>query len=162
LTMAEAFRQSNESYFSVIAQRIGKIKMDFWIDSVKYGNKSILPYNSEFWMNDTLQISPDEQMGLIEGLYDGKLPFQSRSKRLVKILLLQEKNTNYSLSYKSGFLTNGQSNSGWIIGWLQKGEKPYFFVLYLTDEGQNRDLKSLGINILHQILAGEGYFKQPL
>lgn len=161
LTMAQAFRNSDEAYFSVIAQRIGKIKMDFWIDSVKYGNKAILPYNSEFWMNDTLQISPDEQMGLMENLYYGKLPFQSRSVRLVKGLLLQEKNMNYSLSYKMGALTTDQLKSGWITGWIEKSEHPYFFVLYMHTPDKSKDLKALGFNILHQILTGEGFFKQP-
>lgn len=161
LTMAEAFRQSDENFFSVIAQRIGKIKMDFWIDSVQYGNKAILPYDSEFWMNGTLQISPDEQMGLMENLYYGKLPFQSRSVRLVKGLLLQEKNMNYSISYQSGFLTTGPSNTGWITGWIEKSEHPYFFVLYMHTPDKSKDLKALGLNILHQILTSEGFFKQP-
>ncbi|TAN15112.1 MAG: class D beta-lactamase [Chitinophagaceae bacterium] len=159
LTMAEAFRRSDESYFSVIARRIGKIKMDFWMDSVKYGNRAILPYDSEFWMNDTLRISPDEQMGLMENLFYGKLPFQSRTVRLVKDLLLREKNMNYSISYKTGFPERGQLRSGWITGWIEKNEKPYFFVLYMSSSDKNKDLKSLGINILHGILTGEGYFK---
>lgn len=159
LTMAEAFRRSDESYFSVVARRIGKIKMDFWMDSVKYGNRAILPYDSEFWMNDTLRISPDEQMGLMENLFYGKLPFQSRTVGLVKDLMLRERNMNYSISYKTGFLDKGQLQSGWITGWIEKDEKPYFFVLYMSSSSKNMDLKPLGTNILHQILAGEGYFK---
>lgn len=156
LTLAEAFHRSDEPYFFTVAQRVGKIKMDFWMDSVKYGNTVILPYGSEFWMNDTLQISPDEQMGLIENLYYGKLPFQSRTVRLVKGLLLRERNMNYSLSYKSAFLSNDQLQSGWIVGWIEKDQKPYFFVLYMSASDKIKDLKPLGINILHKVLAGEG------
>lgn len=162
LTMAQAFRQSNESYFSVMAQRIGQEKMDFWLDSVKYGNMDTNPYQSRFWMNNALQISPDEQMGFMENLYSSKLPFQSRTVRLVKALLLQEKTMNYSLYYQDGFKAGASSSEGWITGWLETNERPYFFVLYLHSTDKNEDLKSAGLNILHHILAKEGYLKRMM
>jgi beta-lactamase class D len=84
LTMKEAFKVSAVNYYQEVARRIGKDTMKQWIDSLHYGNKNISGPVDSFWLNNTLKISPDEQLGLVKKLYFDKLPFQKRTQQIVR------------------------------------------------------------------------------
>jgi beta-lactamase class D len=160
MTLGKAFRSSYLPYFREVARRIGKAKMQFWLDSVKYGNTLIRAGMDTFWLDNTLAISPDEQMGLLQLLYYGKLPFQSRTQRLVRDLMLMKKTAGYRLSYVSGTGPAAGKQVGWIVGWIEEKEHPYFFVLNMETPDSLKDIKALGFTILRHILDGEGYFKK--
>lgn len=160
LTLGKAFRESNAPYFSALARQIGRFKMQYWLDSVKYGNQVIGAYVDSFWVNNTLKISPDEQMGLLQQLYYGKLPFQSRTQRLAKALMLKEKNVRYQLSYTSAFFVSGEQRLGWIAGWIEKNERAHFFVMQVASKDTSRVLAAHCLQSLHAILDEQGYFKK--
>ncbi|MEP6949293.1 MAG: penicillin-binding transpeptidase domain-containing protein, partial [Ginsengibacter sp.] len=80
LTMEEAFKVSAVPYYQEVARRIGRDTMKLWIDSLRYGNMNIGGPIDSFWLNNTLKISPDEQLGLVNKLYFDKLPFEKRSQ----------------------------------------------------------------------------------
>lgn len=160
LTLAGAFRTEDRPYFCALARRVGKPHMQFWLDSTKYGNMVIGAYVDSFWVNNTLKISPDEQMGFMQQLYAGKLPFQSRTQRLAKALLLREKNLRYQMSYASAFFVSGERKIGWISGWISENDRPHFFVLEMASRDTTRDVRDSCFSVLHQILDEEGYFKK--
>jgi len=160
LTLGEAFRESTQPYFNALARGIGRFKMQYWLDSVKYGNMVIGAYIDSFWVNNTLKISPDEQLGFLQELYYGKLPFQSRTQRLAKALMLREKNVLYQLSYVSGFFVSGYQKIGWIAGWIEENGRPHFFVLQVASKDTSRDLRPVCFSSLHAMLEDEGYFKK--
>jgi len=158
LTMEEAFKVSALPYYQEVARRIGRDTMQHWLDSLKYGNHKIGEKVDMFWIDNSLTITPDEEMGLVKRLYFGQLPFQKRSQDIVKKVMLQESNANYKLSYKTGwgFRPNGNA-LGWIVGWIEENQHPYFFVLNL--EGPNGlDMKTARMNILKAILKKQGFF----
>ena len=64
LTMEEAFKVSAVPYYQEVARRVGRDTMKLWIDSLHYGNININGPIDSFWLNNTLKISPDEQLGL--------------------------------------------------------------------------------------------------
>ena len=66
LSLALAFRYSSVPHFQEIARRIGRDTMQKWIDSLKYGNMKIGPAIDSFWLDNSLQVSPDEEMGLVK------------------------------------------------------------------------------------------------
>ena len=68
LTMYEAFRVSSVPYFQEVARRIGKDTMQFWLDSLSYGSKKITSAIDTFWLDNSLKITPDEQLGLVKRL----------------------------------------------------------------------------------------------
>lgn len=82
LTMEEAFAVSALPYYQELARRIGKDTMQRWIDSLEYGNKQIGTAVDSFWINNTLKVTADEQMGLVKRLYFAQLPFQKEHRRL--------------------------------------------------------------------------------
>lgn len=164
LTMSEAFRNSSVPWFQELARRIGKDTMQFWIDTLGYGSK-IEPFKitgnlDSFWLDNSLKVTADEQLGLVKRLYFNQLPFQDRSMRLVKSMMIQESNSNYILAYKTGWGTTAQGNPlGWLVGWIEENKHPYFFVLQVESSDPNYDLSSVRLKILKDILAGKGFME---
>lgn len=159
LTMEEAFAVSALPYYQEVARRIGRDTMQHWLDSLQYGNKKIGTAVDSFWINNSLKITPDEQMGLVKKLYFDQLPFQKRTQEIVKKVMIREQNANYTLAYKTGlgFKENGNL-IGWIVGWIEENKHPYFFVL--NAEGHH-DAKMMDarIDILRKILTSQGFFE---
>ncbi len=159
LTMEEAFKVSAVNYYQEVARRIGKDTMQHWLDSLKYGTKKITTKIDSFWLDNSLKITADEEMGLVKKLYFGQLPFQKRSQDIVKKVMLQEDNANYKLSYKTGwgFLENGRS-LGWIVGWIEENRHPYFFVLNI-EGAHDANLYQIRLDILKAILKQNDFFE---
>ncbi len=159
LTMEEAFKVSSVPYFQEVAKRIGKDTMKQWIDSIKYGNHTIGNELDRFWLNNTLKITADEQLGLVKKLFFGQLPFQKRTQDIVRRVMLQESNANYQLSYKTGMgtLPNGKS-LGWVVGWIEENKHPYFFVLNVETDAKE-PMQQIRLNILTKILKQQGFLE---
>jgi beta-lactamase class D len=162
LTMTEAFKLSCVNYYQEVARRIGKDTMQHWLDSLGYGSrfsKPVIQKVDSFWLNNEVKVTADEQLGLVKKLYFDQLPFQKRTQRLVKDVLLMEKNSNYSLSYKTGwgFKEDGKS-IGWIVGWIEENRHPYFFSLNIEGP-HDMDMVTIRMNMLKAILKQLGFLE---
>lgn len=159
LTMAQAFKFSAVPYYQEVARRIGSDTMQHWLDTLHYGNAKIGNRVDSFWLDNSLKIKPDEELGLITKLYFEKLPFDKRPQEIVKKVMLQEENANYSLSYKTGWGYRENGNSlGWVVGWIVENRHPYFFVLNI--EGRHDlDMTTIRSNMLRGILKQLGFFE---
>lgn len=159
LTMYEAFRVSSVPYYQEVARRIGKEKMQHFLDTLGYGNKKISRIDT-FWLDNSLKVKPDEQLGLVKRLYFTQLPFFKNYQETVKRAMLFEDNANYKLSYKTGWGKDEKGQSiGWIEGWIEENNHPYFFVLNFTDADPNTDLRTKRINLLKDILKQLGFLE---
>ena len=160
LTMKQAFKVSSVPYYQEIARRIGKDTMQYWLDTLRYGNAKIGNRVDSFWLDNSLKVSPDEQLGLLKRLYFDQLPFQKRPQQIVRDMMLQEDNTNYRLSYKTGlgYDENGQT-LGWVTGWVEENLHPYFFTLLVKAPSKDMDVKTIRIDLLKKILTQYGFFK---
>jgi len=160
LNMAEAFEYSCVPYYQEVARRIGRDTMQYWIDTLSYGNKNISGAIDSFWLNNTLQISPDEQLGLVKRLYFGQLPFQKRTQEIVKKVMLRESNTLYQLSYKTGWTKSAPNqNIGWVVGWIEENRHPYFFVLMMESKDPNYEMMKNRDALLKELLKHYGFFE---
>ncbi|MBK6329172.1 MAG: class D beta-lactamase [Bacteroidetes bacterium] len=171
MNLREAFKVSCVPYYQALARKIGKVDMQKWIDTVRYGNKRTGPNVDDFWLNDTLQITPDEQVGFIKKLYFDKLPFAQRSQRIVRSLMLQEDSTHYKLYYKTGTQMPLRNNKkvilAWIVGFVEKREtqigvvtkkeetnyKPYFFAMNFETSDTTMNTMDIRKKLLKDILA---------
>ncbi|MEJ8841102.1 penicillin-binding transpeptidase domain-containing protein [Lacibacter sp. H375] len=153
ITMEQAFKNSYVPYYQQLARNIGRDTMQFWIDSIKYGNMKLGSVIDSFWLNNTIKISPDEQLGLVKRLYFEQLPFQKRTQQIVRKVMMQEENSLYKLAYKTGwgFDEKGE-NIGWIVGWIEENRHPYFFVLLVQSPDQNYDMRNNRLALLKDIL----------
>ena len=159
LTMQQAFKLSAVPWYQEVARRIGKDTIKHWIDTLQYGNMNISGPVDSFWLNNTLKVSPDEQLGLVKKLYFDQLPFQKRSQQIVRDVMLIENNTLYKLSYKTGLGYDEEQNViGWVLGWVEENRHVYFFVTLVKAVDKNID-PIVRINITKGILQHLGFFK---
>lgn len=158
--MSEAFKVSNVPYYQEVARRIGKDTMKLWIDSVGYGNKNTTGLIDTFWLDNTLKISPDEQLGLVKRLYFNQLPFRKSVQQMVQTVMLQEDNTAYKLSYKTGRGYDEKGNGiGWVVGWIEENMHVYFFVTFVKAPDAVTDITTVRMNITKSILQDLGFMK---
>jgi beta-lactamase class D len=166
LTMQKAFKVSALPYYQELARRIGRERMQHYLDTVQYGNKTIGTAVDSFWINNQLRISADEQVGFIKRLYHTELPFSERTQRIVRSMMLQKEATNYKLYYKTGWSTAGQKDLLWIVGYVEKIQvlknvetgkmdhipHPYFFALNFSTSDTTKDLLQLRMDLLQDLL----------
>ncbi len=166
LTMAEAFKVSAVPYYRELARRIGRQSMQHYLDTVQYGNKKIGDSIDNFWLNNTLLISADEQVGFIKRLYHGELPFSERTQRIVRGMMLQKNGENYRLYYKTGWNNTNNNNLIWVVGYVEKFSElknietkkveaiphPYFFALHFSTTDTTKDLKQIRTELLDKLL----------
>lgn len=160
LDMKAAFRASSVPYYQEVARRIGADTMKRWVDSIAYGNLDISGPVDSFWLNNKLKISPDEQLGLLKKLYFDQLPFRKSVQQSVRDAMLQEDNTAYRLSYKTGWgFDEQQNNIGWIVGWIEENRHVYFFVTLVKSPDKKIDMKWVRMGILKDILKHYGFME---
>lgn len=166
LTMYEAFRVSSVPYYQEVARRIGKDTMQFWLDSLGYGAKSdtekvvIKTKIDSFWLDNSITITPDQELGVVKKLYFDQLPFFRSYQETVKRAMLFENNANYRLGYKTGWgQTSDQHQLGWITGWIEENNHPYFFVLNIESPDPDFDMPAVRMKMLKDILGQLGFFK---
>ncbi len=160
MNMREAFAVSNVGFYQEMARRIGRDTMQMMLDSVGYGNKKIGNHIDSFWLDNSLKITPDEQLGLVKRLYFRQLPFQNREQELVKDMMVREKTDKYTLAYKTGWGKTEKGNQlGWMVGWIEENKHPYFFVLNVESTDANVDMIAVRKNIVNNILKTWGFFE---
>jgi beta-lactamase class D len=156
----KAFRASATKPFQEVARRVGKTDMQYWLDSLHYGTTKIKTTVDSFWLDNSLKIKPDEQLGLVKQMYFNQLPFFPVYQETVQRAMLLEAEANYRLGYKtgSGFTERGYT-LGWIVGWIEENNHPYFFVLNIESPEHDYDMSKTLIKILKDILKEKGFFQ---
>jgi beta-lactamase class D len=160
LSLKEAFKVSSVPHFQEIAREIGRDTMKHWIDTLSYGNKNMQGPVDSFWLNNQLKISPDEQLGFLKKLYFDQLPFRKTVQQAVRDMMLQEDNTLYKLSYKTGWgFDEEKNNIGWVAGWIEENRHVYFFVTLVKSPDPAIDMASVRMNITKDILKELGFLQ---
>lgn len=166
LSMQSAFTVSSVPWFQELARRIGKDTMQHWLDTLGYGQskgrqKIAIANNLDtFWLDNSVKVTADEQLGLVKKLYFQQLPFQPRAQRIVSAMMKREDNSNYTLSYKTGWAISDRGHAiGWIVGWIEENRHPYFFVLQAESPDPNYNMSSVRLRILKDILGQYGFMK---
>jgi beta-lactamase class D len=162
LSMDSAFKLSSVPYYQEVARRIGRDTMQFYLDSIGYAARYAKPkINSidSFWLDNSVKITADEQLGLVKKLYFDQLPFQKRTMRIVKDVMVMEKNSNYILAFKTGWGYRENGNAvGWIIGWVEENRHPHFFAMNF-DGQHDINVTEIRMKMLKGILQQLGYFE---
>ncbi len=160
MDIREAFKVSAVPFYQQVARKIGQDTMKAWIDSLSYGNKRVEGPIDSFWLNNKLKISPDEQLGMLKRLFFDQLPFRKSVQQAVRDMMLQEDNTAYKLSYKTGWgYDESGSSIGWITGWIEENRHVYFFVTLVKSADPAIDMKKVRLDITRDILKQYGFFE---
>jgi beta-lactamase class D len=156
-TLRTALPNSVVWYYQELARRTGPQRMQAYLERFAYGNRDVSGGIDRFWLTGGLRISPQEQVDFLRRFYFGKLGVSAQSTEIVKSLLLLEQTPAYRLSGKTGWAGFGESPAtqiGWLIGYLERGAKVYFFAINI-DIRNNDDAKAR-FSIAKAVLRGLG------
>lgn len=134
--MRSAIKNSVVWYYQEIAKQVGKENYNKYLKQFQYGNEDVSGSIDQFWLDSSLQISPNEEVEFLKRFYKGELPVSKRTTDIVKDILILEKTDNYTLSGKTGLGSKQDSgtNLGWFVGYLEKKDNVYFFATNLEDK----------------------------
>lgn len=132
LNLKEAFQLSAVWFYQVLARRTGHDRMKQWVEAIAYGNQQIgTPAEIDrFWLNGTLQITPQGQVDFLRRLYGNELPFSAKAIATVKEIMVTEQTPDYTIRAKTGWFGFGNpevQNIGWYVGYVERGDDVYFF-----------------------------------
>ena len=179
MNMKDAFRLSNLGYYQELARRIGMQNFKHYLDTVRYGNMETGTAVDSFWLNNTLQISADEQVGFLKKLYFEELPFTTRSQTIVRSLMLRSDSAGNKLYYKTGWGYNKNNTEIlWVVGFIIHKENvkedaksmnksdernyPYFFALNfdIPKDDKSKDWMNVRLQLLDALLKDYGVYKK--
>jgi beta-lactamase class D len=155
-TMRSAIRDSVVWYFQEVARRVGRERMQTWVDKVGYGNRDISGNIDSFWLDGGLRISPDEQVAFLVRLYNNDLPFSQKNMDLVKEMILLEQTDSYRLRVKTGWAVRVEDQIGWWVGWVEKGDDVYFFATNFQSDHPDQNFGPAREGITRSILKDLG------
>ncbi|WP_273212009.1 class D beta-lactamase [Runella zeae] len=160
-----AFKNSTVWFYQELARRIGKDNYKKYLSQINYGNRDISAHVDDFWLGQSIKISPKQQIELLVKLYENQLPFSTKTLQKVKEIMVREKGENYVIRAKTGWANeiNPQWNTdlrhvGWYVGYVEKGKNVYFFAtrIYSEDSNNNKTFGPCRIQITHDILKAMG------
>jgi beta-lactamase class D len=131
--LASAMRVSAVWFYQSLARRIGRERMQYWLDRLAYGNHRIGSREDFFWLDGSLTVSAEEQLELLRGLHDGTLPFSGRSQRIVREILVRARGDDFVVHAKTGW--NDTYEVGWFVGWVQRGDVLQYFAMNIDVHG---------------------------
>lgn len=164
-TLASAVQYSALWAFREIARNVHSLDTNTYQNTLietNYGNKRMSEEFDFFWLDNSLQISPMEQIDFLVNFYLEKLPFKKANIDLVKQILINKKKDTYQISGKTGWSVIDDQNVAWYVGYVEKGEKVYFFCTKIERQGVvknklNFRKKYLGITelIIEEMMNGK-------
>lgn len=176
MNMRKAFEVSNLFYYQQIAKKIGQVKLQTYLDTCQYGNKKIEGAVDSFWIDGSLTISADEQLGFIKKLYFNQLPFSERTQRIVRSMMLREQTKHSKLSFKTGLGYHDDKEILWVVGYAEyimnvkehpnamnksnERNYPYFFAMNfdIPKGDTTKDWRSIRIELVKAFI--DNYFKK--
>jgi len=98
-----------------------------------------------------LRISPDEQIEFLRKIYNNETSFSERSTDILKKIMIYEQTDVYILRAKTGWGMRLETQVGWFIGYVEKGDNVYFFATNLESKNPDEGFRSR-IEISYRIL----------
>ncbi len=138
-TLRSAMTVSCVPAFQALARKIGRERMQEWLDRLGYGDRDLSAGVDVFWLPEagrkTILISPDEQAALIVRLVGGKLPLSTQTLATLKSVMKVKETERGTFYGKTGTGTSDQGNLGWFTGYVESGGKTYAFACLLKGRG---------------------------
>lgn len=135
-TLESAYKVSCVWCYKEFTLKIGAQKYKEYLEKLNYGNKTIGADVSDFWLDGSLKITPLGQIDFLKKLYKNDLPFKIENINTLKNIMIEEKNTDFTLRAKSGWSTRFEKQSGWYVGYIETKDDVWFFITNIVTNGQ--------------------------
>lgn len=149
-----AIKYSCVWFYQELARRIGEEKMQYYLDTCKYGNAKMGANIDTFWLEGDIRISAYEQIEFLIKFLNKDLPFSERAFEIVKRIMLINSTDSYKYYAKTGWTGRVENEIGWYVGFIEKEGENWIFALNIDMNGI-KDAK-YRIEITESILESEG------
>lgn len=140
-TLVSAFQNSVVPWYQELARRIGVNSMNQFISQVEFGEMDIAEENIDlFWLVGNSRISPTEQLDFQKRLINNEIPFSEKNIALVKEIMILEETPEYTLRGKTGWAVMDNTNIGWLVGYLEKDNNKYAYVINVESDDEDTTL----------------------
>ena len=162
--LLSAMQSSVNWYFEEIDKQIGSSAIQDYIQKIGYGNEIVNANLSTYWMQDTLKISPVEQVELLTALHNNRFDFAPENINAVKNSICLFSSENFSSEGKNFYgktgtgRVDGQDVNGWFVGLLETTGNTYFFATNIQAAENATGSKASEISL--SILSHMGIWKQ--
>ncbi|MBN2662150.1 MAG: class D beta-lactamase [Bacteroidales bacterium] len=142
-TLKTAIKYSCVWVYVKFADQIGIDKYQKYVEGFDYGNKNLNGPANSFWLEGDFAISAIQQVDFLKKFYFYELPVSKNSIDIVKDIIIIEKTDDYQISGKTGAgkYFNDQYIM-WLVGYIEKDGKPYFYALNFTTADFNGKLNA--------------------
>nr|WP_249365679.1 class D beta-lactamase [Cytobacillus citreus] len=147
-SLASAMGESAIWFYQDMARDIGEMKMLEYMNQMGYGNGDISGGIDRFWLDSTLKISAVEQVDFLEDLVEEELPFKEKNQKVVKRMMIQDEQDNYTLHGKTGTRLSDMG-LGWYIGYIETDKETWVFAVNLN--GSGTEAKNITIEVLKKM-----------
>lgn len=140
-TLRSAIARSAVWVFQIIARKVGKTRMQRYLDQLSYGNRDISGPLDRFWIESSLKVSPREQLALIKRLFAATpkpLPFRPKTVAQVREILFWKKVGDTAISGKTGTGLHPKTEKvdiGWYVAELKSPTRHWLVVAQLRGPG---------------------------
>lgn len=154
--MRSAFKNSTVWFYQEMARRVGRERMQQYVNKAGYGNRNIGGRIDSFWLDGDLRTTAKQQIEFLVKLHRSRLPFSPRVIKIVKDIFIAERTDQYLLRAKTGWAGLGDKSVpqvGWWVGYVERGNEAYFFAMNI-DIKKDEDAavrKSITKSILREI-----------
>ena len=121
MSLREAMQTSSESFFGVLANRIGRERLATWVQRLQYGNGRIGEVPAQAWHDGVLTVTPRQQLDFIDRLRRGALPVSPAHIATVKAAMASGEVDGRRIYGKTGTHVDRDSGNAWWIGWVEAG-----------------------------------------
>ncbi len=150
-TLKTAFQNSVVWYYQEVARRVGREKMQQYVDAVGYGNEDITGNLDSFWLDGAIRVSADEQVEFLKRLYSGDLPFSQRSIEIVRDMMIFQTEPDNQISGKTGSGLMESRYVGWFVGYQEVRGNVFIFATNITSsspEANGLKARDIALQIL--------------
>lgn len=138
-------------YSQILTQKMGMEKFQHYVDMFNYGNKDLsgdAGLNNGLvmsWLSSSLQITPLQQIDFLDNVVARKFRISAEAyDHTREVLYLTTLPNNWKLYGKTGSGrkqdsdgTRTDTNIGWFVGWIQRGNDTKTFACVGEGEGVN-------------------------
>lgn len=152
--LQSAIKYSCVWFYQELARRVGRDRMQLYVDLINYGNSKLGAQIDTFWLEGDIRISPMEQIDFLTAFINRQLPFKKRNIDIVEKILLIDSTNTFRLYAKTGWTARVGFQVGWYVGFVKKNNEIWIFALNI-DINEKKDADNRE-SITRAILKGEG------
>lgn len=161
-SLRDGLERSTVWLFQRVAEAVGRERYAEAFRAEPYGNDVVGPDVRVFWLDGSLQISPDEQVRFLDRLRRGDTAFSDAAETTVRDMMPVLADTlGVRLVGKTGWgLREGAPDIGWLVGWVERPAAQGGDLVYALNAEASGPASPFSFDdrlaIAREILAAEG------